>query len=432
MKHSHLILIVLIIAFGCDTTSNIKQPGKNYFVKYFGRDGNQRAVRLIYHDNDGTFFILGNSRIAPDSLQKIYLAHADAQGNVLAETYYGDAEMEARDFLINNNLIVVVANRSQAIGSSTKQIELVKFDPFTDKHKITAGINAVLGFPSASTVANSLTVLSNGDFVISGNTDYVEAGHIHTQNALHFRTNNNFLQRTTSWRDIDGSGDVNNITNAFQSPGDTIYFFGSTNASPDGHTDQNFWTFSLLSSNGAPDGNSDDNKEFVKGSDVSDEILTDVTKASAGYVMTGISIDKASQNQSLEILKIGNDDLQFDSTADIRLRYSGTSLNRGSIPFATSYYSPSGNYFTLANYYNAAGNSDMMLIKLSPDFNSKTLKEVWHEPVFFGGEGDDTAAGVAELPTGHIMILGTMNLGKPAEQYKIVLMKLNSNGRLAD
>ena len=56
------------------------------------------------------------------------------------------------------------------------------------------------------------------------------------------------------------------------------------------------------------------------------------------------------------------------------------------------------------------------------------------EPNFvsFGGDGDDTAAAVAELPDGHIMVLGTMQLGNPPAQFKITLIKLNSNGKFAD
>ena len=428
MKHYRVIFILLVIAFGCDTAYNIKPPGKNYFIKYYGGDGNQYAVGLIAN-SDGTFFILGNSRLATDSLQKIYLAKADAQGNLIWQTTYGDAEMEARDFLIDNNSIVVASNRSPAIGSSNKQIQLIKFDPSNGG----VGINAVLQFtqqPSANTIVNSISVMSNGDFLVSGNTDYTEPGHDHPQNALHFRTDNNFVRRVISWRDIDGSGSFNNITNAFQSPSDTIYFFGSTNASPVGTTDQNFWTFSLLSSSGAPNGNSDDNSEFVVGSGVSDEIVTNVRKASFGYLMTGVSIDIGTQNQNLEVLKIVNDDLVFNSS-DIHLRYTGRSLGKGKTPFATSCISSAG-YLTLANSYGIGANSDMMLLKLYPDYSTNTLKEMWHEPVMLGGEGDDTAAAVAELANGKIMVLGTMNLGKPAEQYKIALMKLNSQGKLTD
>jgi hypothetical protein len=84
-------------------------------------------------------------------------------------------------------------------------------------------------------------------------------------------------------------------------------------------------------------------------------------------------------------------------------------------------------YFALSNIFNSAGTSDMILIKLDV-----TLQEVWKNPVTFGGDGDDTAAAVAELSDGHIMVLGTMNLGNPPEQFKIALMKLNSAGQLGD
>src|SRR6478609_2460584 len=120
-----ILLVVLVL--GCDTSSSVKPPNKNYFVKYFGGDGNQKAVGLIAND-DGTFYILGNSRTATDSLQKIYLAKANAVGDTIWETTYGDAEMEARDFKLANGSIVVVANRHSSQTDTNSDIQLIQFN----------------------------------------------------------------------------------------------------------------------------------------------------------------------------------------------------------------------------------------------------------------------------------------------------------------
>jgi hypothetical protein len=145
--------------------------------------------------------------------------------------------------------------------------------------------------------------------------------------------------------------------------------------------------------------------------------------------MTGISIDN-NQNQNLKIVKLRNDNLAFNDS-DIQLKYPGKSLGIGGTPFATTCNSSSG-YLVLTNSYDIGGNSDLMLTKIYGDYNSQTLNELWKEPVLLGGDGDDTAAAVAELTDGHIIVLGTMSLGKPAEQFKIALIKLNSAGRLSD
>ncbi len=417
MKRYQLLFIFLVIAFACDTTSNIKPPGRNYFVKYFGGDGNQTAVGLIAN-SDGTFFILGNSRVVASDTQKVYLAKADAQGNLIWQTTYGDAELEARDFAVSNGVIVVAANRAPGPGSIDKHIQLIQFT-----QDGVASNNVILQIPqqpSSVTRANSISVLSNGDFLVSGNTGYVGGQTSHSQDALHFRTDKNLTQRAVLWQNTYGQGISNNEVRAFQYL-DSIYVFGHTDFP--NLTDQNFWAFSLHNSTGATDGNSDDPAEFVING--SDEIVTSAQKAIAGgYLMTGYSIDN-SQNQTLKIIKLRSNILDFKAS-DIQFNYPGRSLGQGSTPFATACNASSG-YLVLANSNSAETSSDMMLIKL--DY---ALREVWNSPAILGGDGKDMVAAVAELPDGHIIVLGTMNLGKPAEQYKITLMKLNSQGKLTD
>jgi hypothetical protein len=417
MKRPIVIFFSLVFAFACDTASNIKPPGRSYFVKYFGGDGNQTAVKLIVN-SDGTFFILGNTRKAAGDLQKIYLSKADAQGTLIWERTYGSVEMQAKDFVVTGGTLVVAANR--IIAGST-QIQLIQFSLDSVLLKST-----VLQLPSSSSYVNSITVLNDGDILVSGNTDYVTSGFVHSQNGLHLRTDGNLVPR--SWPPIDGSGEINNVVKGFQPPSDSIYFFGSTNASPGNATDQNFWTFRLLSSTGAQNGNSDDNSEYILGINLSDEIVTDAIKASfGGYLITGISTNINSQIQSLRILKLRFDDLTFKldpNNLDVGSIYV-KELGKGNTPFATACNSNTG-FLVLANFYNSSGLSDMILLKLD-----QGLSEIG-DSVMLGGDGNDMAAAVAELPDGHIMILGTMNLGKPAEQNKIVLMKLNSQGKLTD
>ena len=74
----------------------------------------------------------------------------------------------------------------------------------------------------------------------------------------------------------------------------------------------------------------------------------------------------------------------------------------------------------LSNTYDTrSGLSDMMLIKLTDD-----TFQASGDPVFLGGDGEDTAAAVGETTDGRIIVLGTISVGSPASQTKIVLMKL--------
>jgi len=158
------VFAFLIFVFACDTASNIKSPNKNYFIKYFGGDGDQRAVDLIVN-TDGTFYILGNSRTSTDSIQKVYLAHANAQGEVIKQITFGTVEMEARDFILTaDGKIAVVANVD--VKSANVDVLLYRFTPdLAPLDNITLYAGASNSF---SEYANGITELSNGDFIMEG------------------------------------------------------------------------------------------------------------------------------------------------------------------------------------------------------------------------------------------------------------------------
>src|SRR5579872_5163488 len=108
MRRWLYLFIFLAFLSACDTASNVKPPNKSYFIKYFGEDGNQTARDLIT-SSDGTFFILGNSIAADGLTQKVYLAKANALGELIKQITYG-VDMDARDFqLTSDGRIAVVA-----------------------------------------------------------------------------------------------------------------------------------------------------------------------------------------------------------------------------------------------------------------------------------------------------------------------------------
>jgi len=424
-------LLFLALAFGCETSSSVKAPSKNYFVKYFGPNGNQKAVGLIVN-NDGTFYILGNSRppaIATQQTtasQQIYLAKANALGDTIWQTTYGSssAELEARDFKIANGSIVVAANRKASPTSTQSNIQLIQFklNGDTVQSKILPIESGLIPTPKNEWV-NGLTVLSDGGFLVSGYADFL-AGTGHIRDALHLRTDANFnlkLKSTGEWNPTSGRAGANSYAvAAFQTSGDSTYVFGNTDA-PAPSIDEDFWAVKIDAK-----GDQQGVANYVVNN--SDDELTHALKATqGGYLLSGLSIDNNSQSFSLKISKIRFDNLSFDSK-DIQFNFPGKSLGKGSsIKYATTCNSISG-YFALTNTFNnATGNSDILLLKLD-----LTLQETWSNPVILGGDGDDTAAAVAELPDGHIMVLGTLNLGNPPEQFKIALMKLNSAGKLSD
>src|SRR5689334_11469027 len=152
-------IISFAFLFGCDTTSNVQPPNKNYFIKYFGGDGNQTAKDLIVN-KDGTFFILGNSILSDGATKKVYLAKANAVGELISHITYG-VDMDARDFLLTSDgKIAVVANKSNA------DILLTRFT--LDLAPVDSALLFVGSANTSNENANSVTELSDGGFIVCG------------------------------------------------------------------------------------------------------------------------------------------------------------------------------------------------------------------------------------------------------------------------
>lgn len=420
MIRSFFFLFFLTLLAACDTASNIKRPDKNYFLKYFGGEGNQVAKDLIVNP-DGTFFILGNSTQTTSSNTKVYMAKVDAFGNVIKQVTYGTFPMDAKDFeLTSDGRLAVVANRK----SATNDVLLSRFS--LDLNLIDSAVLSV----GPKSYSNSLTELKDGGFIIEGyQGDTIQAIEMH-------------LRVDKSLQNFAGPGGWTSTSKAvastvyagvktIQQNATTFYTFGYTNAF---YTSINkkFWAYSF-GYNGTPINNGD-LSVFESAGGPADKIVTCAIKAAVGgYLLVGIT--NPLSNFSLKA-SITSQDTTFSFLASgvFQDKILLSNLGQGPNPYATAFSSTSYN-FILANTYNgtASSNSDIILLKVGND-----LKSFWKNPdgttsfAQFGGSGEDTAAAVAELPDGHILVLGTMQLGNPAEQFKMVLMKLNANGQLQD
>ncbi len=433
------LFIFFALLFACDTASNIQPPNKNYFIKYFGGDGDQIARDVIVN-SDGTFYILGNSRISTDSIQKVYLAHANAQGEVMKQITYGSVEMDARDFVLTSDgNLAVVANAG--VISSNLDIHLIRFS-LPDLKPID---NTVLSTGSTNSYkyANSITELTNHDFIVEGYFyDITNTQHPHEELHMKIYNQGSLLIAGPEWNQTNGAGAYNVGVKTFQknsipSSTDSIsfYTFATTDAAYDGKDNYKFFGYFLPSSGGTGGGGTSDINTFEKAGAGRENTLTDVVKvAVGGYLLVGISGSadyklKASVTNSTDASIVFSpagvlqDSLLQDLGSD-NARAPGTAPS----PFATAYSSVNNYNFILANIYNSQSITDILLMKVNNDLSTS-----WEgNNVQFGGDGDDMAAAVSELPDGHIMVLGTMQLGNPPAQFKIALIKLNSDGKLAD
>ncbi len=409
--------LFLTMLFACDTAQNIKNPTQSYFLKYFGDEGNQTARDLIVN-SDGTFYILGNSTQTSSSNTKVYIAHVDALGNVIKQITYGALSMDAKDFEIAGGNLVIVANRQ----SMAKDVLLSRYTLGLDV------VDSVALSAGPSSFANSLTALSDGGFIIEG-----YQGDTSVQSTeMHLRVSSTLTDYattvTTGWGNTNSIGTIAVGVKTIQQNPNTFYMFGYTNANYSGLSgtiNKRFWTYPIPY-NGSGVGNSDD-PSFLSAGGADDKILTDAIKVKVGgYLLVGISNSGTDGNLKASITSSTDTAFNFQPTGVFQDKILLTNLGQGS-PYATAFSSTSYNFILVNTYKTSSSKSDILLMKVD-----NALVPQWGNPVQFGGSGEDTAAAVAELPDGHIMVLGTMQLGNPPEQKKIVLMKLNANGQLSD
>lgn len=82
--------------------------------------------------------------------------------------------------------------------------------------------------------------------------------------------------------------------------------------------------------------------------------------------------------------------------------------------------------FLVLSTENLNGNENLYLTMLD---NTLALRDRDVPGKAFGGIGNDSAADVEQLADGSILVLGTMVLGEVNGQKKMVLMKLDSEGK---
>ena len=119
MRIKVVFLFFVLVAFlmACDTQKSFEAPDENYFVKYFGNEGNQQGVDFAVND-DGSIFILGNSR-EPGKSQQIYVAKVGINGRIVWEKTLGlSLDEEAKDIEISfdKSSLIVLGNSEKSVG----------------------------------------------------------------------------------------------------------------------------------------------------------------------------------------------------------------------------------------------------------------------------------------------------------------------------
>jgi hypothetical protein len=430
--------------FSCETRNSFNAPDENYFLKYFGNAGNQEGIDFVVNP-DGTFVLLGNSRATPLADQQVYVAKADAKGNIIWEkTFGGKYDEEAKDIelLPDGNLILLANsanNSSTDPASRERDVMLIKIGQDGSKmDSVKQGLtDAADNNPAGKSTdedANSITIINNG-YIVAGSTGIVPQLSIDKSSFMHMRFSLALIWVAdgTGWKseygfNTLGSGESKTVK--ITPIGSRFYGFGFTNINnglrPGNSNiiDFNFSVYSL--DNDALEGG------IVQfGEPLIDEKLTSVAivppQSGEGYSLSGAF--QTSTNGDIYFVKLAkqiNTSNNFSTTNVQFKKPLSASLGKGDVKSAFNFSSQLNSYFIVSEKVNLNGTgTDMYLAKLNEDGNliySNTL----------GGIGNDFAGPVVELPDGHIVMIGTFTLGGVVDgQKKIVFVKLNKEGRLA-
>jgi hypothetical protein len=421
----YLFFLSLVAVFSsCDTKNDFPDPARNYFLKYYGKEGNHEGVDFITN-SDGTIIVLGTSRILlsensdkKDLGKQLYLAKIDEFGQVIWEKSLGGAlDEEARDIertsdgnlVILANVFLTTANRDFILMTVTP--EGVKID------SVSFGAQ-----PGIDDDAYSVSELTDG-FMVTGSKGNAPNLAADVRDAFQVRFTKS-LSVVSNWINSYSQGTIDVAIKGIQYDLNNYLIFGYTNGgnANDPNKTFNYWVYQLNSSgvsNGQNKIGSALDNETVGSMTISPLILGE------GYLLSGLSINPTN-NQNIYVIKLDKklsftiSDIQFERKLDDDL---------GDVAGNRAFSSPSlsGGFLILTNRRGAEGNVDIYLTKI--DTRGQKL---WDTPVMLGGEGDDFAGSVYELSDGHILVCGTMTLGGAQGQKKIVLAKLNSSGRLSD
>lgn len=428
------ISILLSALGGCDTPESLKSNETDYFLKYYGQEGEQTGVDFVINP-DGTFVLLGNSRARADSSWQIFVVKIDAKGKTIWQKTFGwPLNDEAKDIeLLKDGNLIIAGNSEKTVGEYDVFLWRIRQDG-TLIDNVRQGLRR--GAEELVENVSSVTEISQGlvnpgGFIVSGSTTGGTNKPTDLSDAMHMRFTDQLIwisDASGNWKSKPTFGTVGfegteSATKVIQFNSNTYYVFGTSNiknagpGNPVGSFD--FWFYSLSDQANQPV----DSRYF--GDDSYNEQLHSVTpsRGTTGYLLTGTQMNLASVAQADVVTTLLSVPISLTSPKVFTLTLG---LGLGDLRSKSAYLGVGQtNYWVTANKED--GTSASIALAQVDSNPKKTFDRL------LGGIGEDTAGPVAELPDGKVVTVGTMTIGGSATtgQRKMVFMKLNASGRLA-
>jgi hypothetical protein len=437
-RNNYIFLGLLMVLFACDTKQDFEGEFQNYFIKYYGEDGNQDAVDMVVNA-DGTALLLGNTQVLGRN-KRMVLIKVGARGEVLWEERFGaiggnDENAQDLEPTADGNFLIL-SNTLYGTDPSTND-NIYDFKVLRirgDGSVIDSMYFGRNGGRWATQFAYGITALSNGGFAVTGSsadeTIYEEpmsgASDLDFEDLFAIGFNRDFTRAWVTVEDVEPRGQSlgehigSGIKVLEKSPSEFYWFTYSDGLRGiDTQYESNFNSWVL-----------DDNGLSVasvafSGDNTREERLASAIQVPAalggGYYEFGTS----AIDNGIVVNPDAWGDLYYcrrNSTRGLIDEGVVRGLSGSFLAHAVAPAVYSSGFLLLGHEKTTLGS----IIRLT----QVDLSSAPRWSVNFGAfDKNSRGAAVAELPDGRILVLGTIEL---ETQRKIALFKLNAQGELLD
>lgn len=409
-------IALLTVLLSCDTASNVEPIFNDYFIKYYGEDGEQDGVDLVRNE-DGSMVLLGNSFSQTNPVSP-FIVKTDPQGNVLWQREFENDNERAVDIeLINGGANLAILTNAQL---SNAQLTNIRMYVLNQDGNV---VNSLYIDTPGNQVGRSITQSSDNGFLITGfkdpNPDRNPDLPPPDQADILLLKIDNALSEVKDLSPGGGEHTGSGIRAFEINLNSTVYYmvFGYSDR-PRKQTTAYQLCFQLIASNtdGVPTGlheYSGNTNEEQRASST----LKIPPALGDGYLVVGTTSSATSSDLYLtrfaKPLNPNAATKSLDSKIPVGRRIEGV---------AAANAAPDG-YFVIANEVRENSKKDIFLLRVERD------GAVTWTRGFGSLEGEDTAGGIEALPDGRIAVIGTMQL---ETQRKMVLIVTNGNAGFSD
>jgi len=401
--HIISILLAIVIITGCDTQSSVPENFKNYFIKYYGGEGNQIGTDLEVVE-DG-FVVLGTSSSSVGN--SVYLVRTNEIGNEIWSVSFGGQQAMASALTqdANGNFLIAATNK---LSDSDEDIMVFRV---TAEGNVTDSLS--FGFTGEIEKANDISLTSGGDIIVVGSTTNVDINKpgyqasTDLEDIYSIRLTSSFEPlEEADWRRITGFPGIDRGYNISEKNDGTFVFYGTTDRPPSDSQKDGFNMFLYPAS---VDGQATSITKLQLFGTIDNEYASQMAQTNdGGFVMIGTSNNGNENDIYLARVRSNNDFLSAG------LLNSGKNITGSSI-----LESQSGGLILLGrDIVNNTG--DITLIK-----TTVSGAVLWERS--FGNVDNDLPGRVKELDDGSIVFVGTIEL---ESQTKMCLIKTTSKGEL--